>query len=137
LINKKYFEKFNCNPGLTENKINKMDLPKNIPSDYFELIKFCNGGEGFIGEEYVVLYKLEELKQINIDYNVQKYTPEIFLFGSNGADEAIAFDFRTNEKKYILIPFIFEYDGIIELGDSINEFLERIFSKGFFDEGME
>ena len=132
LINKKIFKKFNINPGLTKNIIDKIDLPKNLPQDYLELIEFCNGGEGFIGEEYIILYKLEELNKINKDCNVNEFAPGIFIIGSNGGGEAIAFDLRTNKTKYILIPFILEYDAIIELGNNMGEFLERIYKKGFF-----
>lgn len=127
-----YFQKFNGNPGINNDELVNLHLPAEIPNDYLEFCKTYNGGEGFIGEEYVVLYKLNELMQINKDYDVSNLVPDIFIFGSNGDSEALAFDFRKKQVKYVLIPFLFEYDAIIELGDHLSGFFKRIYDEGYF-----
>ena len=55
MIDQKYFQKFSGNPGLTIEEIRRLELPERTPQDYYELIEIINGGEGFIGNEYVVL----------------------------------------------------------------------------------
>lgn len=133
MIDKKYFLKFNGNQGVSKEFIQNFNLPKNIPFDYFEFLQLYDGGEGFIGEEYIIFYKVEELMQINNSYEVEKYLPGVFLIGSNGGSEAIAIDLRKNNSKYILISFLFEEGSIVELGRAMSDFLNRIFKKGFFD----
>ena len=132
MLEKKYFEKFNGNTGVPVDINLKSKLPTKIPLDYFNFISLYNGGEGFIGEEYLKLYKIEELLHINEDYSVDEFAPDIFIIGTNGGGEAIAFDFRYENPKYILIPFIFDYNDVIELGNNINDFFARIYKKGYF-----
>ena len=57
MLNNKYLEKFNGNPGISDKLLLKLQLPKNIPLDYLDFIKVHNGGEGFVGKEYIILYK--------------------------------------------------------------------------------
>ncbi|WKZ31529.1 MAG: SMI1/KNR4 family protein [Candidatus Dojkabacteria bacterium] len=132
MINEKYLKKFNGNPGVDKKLLLDLNLPDNTPSDYLSFLQLHNGGEGFIGEEYLILYKVEDLKQMNANYEVEKFTPGIFLIGSNGGGEAIAFDLRENQSKVILIPFMFEYDAIIELGKNMEEFFQKVYEKGYF-----
>ena len=49
-------------------KINEVVLPK----DYVEFMKKHNGGEGHIGETWLILYPLEELQEINDDYEIEE-----------------------------------------------------------------
>ena len=103
-----------------------------IPQDYETFLKASNGGFGFIGEEYVIFTKAEELIATNAHYHVQDLFPGIMLIGNNGASEAIAIDLRPERTRYILIPFLFEDEAIIELGDTFNEMIDKIGSKGYF-----
>ncbi len=81
----------------------------------------------------MILYKAEDLLKNNIEYKLKDFDPRIFLIGSNGGGEAVAIDLRKKDFKYILIPFIFEYDAIIELGNDINNFFHRLFNIGYFE----
>ena len=54
--------------GETIEKINDVVLPK----DYIEFMKKHNGGEGDIGETWLVLYPLEELQEITKELRIQK-----------------------------------------------------------------
>ena len=62
-------------------------LGVDLPSDYLRFLRNHNGGEGFIGDNYLVLWKAEELADFNREYEVEKYAPGIFLFGSDGGGE--------------------------------------------------
>lgn len=44
-----------------------------LPDDYKEFMSWSNGGEGNIGSQYLSLWKIEDVIQLNNDYQVQKY----------------------------------------------------------------
>lgn len=78
-----------------------------LPAQYKRFMSAYGGGEGFIGRQYVILWKTSELIEFNRDYEVAKYAPELLLFGSNGGGEAFAFDIRGTEgMKIRIVPFI-------------------------------
>ena len=58
-----------------------------LPADYLDFFGKHDGGYGVLGEHYFVFWKVSELIQFNREYEVQKYAPGIFLFGSNGGGE--------------------------------------------------
>ena len=112
----------------TENK-----LGIKFPSDYIEFMLFSNGCEGSIGESYLTVWPIEELVETNEDCEVEEYTPGLILFGSDGGEEAFAFDMRSDNIKYIMVPYMLEFDAVIEQGSSIIEFFERLYDGKLFD----
>lgn len=44
-----------------------------LPNDYIELMKKHNGGEGDIGETWLILYPLEELQEIMMIMKLKKF----------------------------------------------------------------
>lgn len=88
-------EKFEATSGLS------------LPLDYLEFLKRSNGGEGFIGpNSYVILWKLNDLIDLNRSYQVAEYAPGLFVFGSDGGGEAYAFDMRPSLPTIVSIPFV-------------------------------
>lgn len=77
-----------------------------LPDDYYSFLADANGGEGFVGCEYLVLWRAEELAQFNRDYEVETYAPGLFLFGSNGGGEGFGFDTRGTPYPIVQVPFI-------------------------------
>jgi cell wall assembly regulator SMI1 len=77
-----------------------------LPNDYKDFLRKANGGEGFIGENYLILWAAEELAQFNKEYQVQDYAPGLTLFGSDGGGEGFAFDTRSNPAPIVQVPFI-------------------------------
>jgi hypothetical protein len=57
-------------------------LPKRLPDGYMAFLARSNGGEGFIGERYVWLWKAEELIAHNHGYKVAEFFPNFFFIGS-------------------------------------------------------
>ena len=52
-----------------------------------------NGGEGFSDDKgYLILWRVEELAQLNEQYEVEIDAPGFIVFGTNGGGEAYAFD---------------------------------------------
>lgn len=81
-------------------------------------MKQHNGGEGDIGESWFVLYKLEELQQINDDFKVKECLPEHIIIGSNGGGELYGIDKNEN---YFNVPEFMNIDDVTLLGSDINE----------------
>jgi hypothetical protein len=98
-----------------------------LPDDFLSIFSELNGGEGFVGEEYLILWKAEELIPFNREYEADKYAPGIFLFGSNGGGEGFGFDTRSKPYKVVEIPFIgMDLQYAAPIADSFTHLLERM-----------
>ena len=51
-------------------------LPRLLPDGYTAFLRRADGGEGFIGERYVRLWRAEELIGMNHGYNVARFFPD-------------------------------------------------------------
>ena len=67
-------------------------LAKSLPEGYMAFLERTNGGEGFIGNRYVQLWRAEDLIEVNREYKTAEFFPNLFLIGSDGGGEAYAFD---------------------------------------------
>lgn len=81
-------------------------LGVSLPESYIEFLKTHDGGEGFIGDSYIIFWKVEELVEFNREYEVETYAPGIFLFASNGGGEGYGFDTLDAAMPVVRIPFI-------------------------------
>jgi hypothetical protein len=100
-----------------------------LPEDYVHFLHQADGGEGFIGNAYAIFWRVDELVEMNKTYDVSKYAPGLFLFGSDGGGEAFAFDTRTAAMPIVSVPFVgMELDMIRPLGSTFTEFLEKLFT---------
>src|SRR3954451_19715098 len=81
-------------------------LPKSLPESYFAFLTRANGGEGFIGDRYVQLWRAEELAEMNRAYKTEEFFPDFFFIGSNGGGEAYAFDLSRIDAGVFEVPFI-------------------------------
>ena len=98
-----------------------------LPNDYKELLRNANGGEGFIGENYLILWAAEELAQFNKEYQVQDYAPGLILFGSDGGGEGFAFDTRSSPAPIVQVPFIgMELNYARPVAASFDQFLVKL-----------
>jgi SMI1 / KNR4 family (SUKH-1) len=98
-----------------------------FPADYYQFMSQYDGGEGFIGEHYLVLWKNSQLKQFNDEYEFSIYAPGLVAFGSNGGGEALAFDTRVEPYSVVIVPFIGMCDDdAIPLASSFSDFLNRL-----------
>ncbi|NEN76602.1 hypothetical protein F9B74_09825 [Pelistega sp. NLN82] len=89
-----------------KNNIGLLELKSNfnLPDDYFSFLSSHNGAEGFVQEQYLILWKAEELLEFNNAYEVREYVDNLFLIGSNGGGEGIGYDLETMD--IVMIPFI-------------------------------
>ena len=92
-------------------------LSEAIPADFLSAVRHIGGHEGFLGQQYLRLYRYEELIDLNQQYQIPDYNPEIFIFGADGIGEAFGFIFGTDTVvKIPLIPIPKEQADIITNG---------------------
>jgi hypothetical protein len=116
----------NLNPGISEKELGDAlsTLSVDLPSDYKTFLRASDGGKGFVGNNYLVLWRASELKRFNDDYEVREYAPGILIFGSDGAGEAFAFDARSADCPVLMVPFIgMELAHAKRVGRTFTEFL--------------
>jgi hypothetical protein len=101
-----------------------------LPNQYINFMMQSNGAEGSIGNSYLVIWPIENIEQLNVDYAVNEFTPGLVYFGSDGAGMAYAFDNR--EENTTIVEFPFESIHIEDAklrGKTFLEFLQHINSQ--------
>jgi hypothetical protein len=69
-----------------------------LPEGYVEFISKSNGAEGSLAiTNYLALWSVEELFELNSGYHVDEFAPGFFIIGSHGGGEAYAVDKETGE----------------------------------------
>jgi hypothetical protein len=113
----------------TENAIDECQNQLNVklPREYVMFLRTANGGEGFIGNSYIILWGAEELVCMNEAYEVQRYVPGLLIFGSSGGGEAYGFDTRPSRWNIVQVPFVgMAWDLAQPMGVAFSEFLNRL-----------
>lgn len=123
------FKNFITVSGLKNDNLESifLELDLNPPFDYVSVLRYTNGGEGFLRESYLRLFSINTLISINNAYQIKRFTPGLILFGSNGGGDAFCFDTRKDPVEIIQVPFIpmdFKYAEL--LGKSFLEFLQKL-----------
>lgn len=122
-------EKVNCNSPANATVIQRIESQANfrLPVDYVQFLREANGGEGFVGDSYIILWRVDELLELNAAYQVAEYAPGLFLFGSDGGGEAFAFDKRIAEPPIVSVPFVgMDLQLIRRIASNFAEFLEKL-----------
>lgn len=88
-------------------------LKVRFPIDYCKFLEWSNGGHGLIGGNRLALWQIEEIEQLNSDYQISFYLPGVVGIGTDGGGECYAYDFRQNPDKPMIIQ--------VPLGDLRNE----------------
>ena len=127
------FEKFKANKPATESLIPKFEVAArlSLPEDYKEFLCQRNGGEGFVGDRYLVLFQIESLKKQNDGYNFADFFPGLLLIGSDGAGEAFAFDTTREPWSVVMLPFIGFIKDAKPVGKNFEEFLLNLANTSF------
>ncbi|GGJ90870.1 hypothetical protein GCM10007426_20070 [Alloalcanivorax dieselolei] len=123
------WSEFTKEKGASQDKITRLEnrIGIDFPEDYLEFLRVSNGGEGFVGCHYLVLWKAEELEEFNDDYEVNENAPGIFLFGSDGGGEGFGFDLRSKPYRVLQVPFIgMSVQDAKPVADGFSHFIERL-----------
>jgi len=117
------------NEGATEGAVALAlsELGISLPPSYLSFMRLHNGGYGFVGENYLSLWKVEELAQFNAEYQVHEYAPGFLFFASNGGGEGYAFDTTIDKFPVHIIPFIgMSRNDAIPVSDSFEGFFDAL-----------
>ena len=98
-------------------------LTKSLPESYFAFLTRANGGEGFIGDRYLQLWRAEELAEKNRAYKTKEFFPDFFFIGSNGGGEAYAFDLSGTDNRVFEVPFVGLRTDVRPIANSFDSFL--------------
>ena len=125
---KKLTSEMNYNEKTTPEELEKVEREYNVslPNDYKEFILESNGAEGPIGKEsYLAIWPINEIIELNNEYEVEEAQPGLIYFGSDGGDMAYAFD-KTDNMSIVEIPFIsIDVNDKKVLGTNFEEFLKQ------------
>ncbi len=94
---------------------------------YQEFLSWSDGGEGYIGYNYLSLWSLKTLSQLNKDYDIKKYLGDnYFVFGTDGGSNCYGFDF-SNSGVIFTAPLgdLDEDDEIVILAKNFDEFINK------------
>jgi hypothetical protein len=98
-----------------------------LPDDYLNFVRETNGCEGFAGEWYLMLWPIEQLEQLNREYEAQEYVPDVLLFGSDGGGEALGFRRSGVQSDIVITPWIgMSPELCIKIADSFTELIAGV-----------
>lgn len=98
-----------------------------VSNDFVEFYSKFNGGCGEIGNDlHIEIWNLNEINELNEQYEVSKNIDNVLIFGSDGGDMALGYNYMTG--KYLIVPFIGM--GFLEppyyLGDDYVSFFKNL-----------
>jgi hypothetical protein len=119
-------ERFDGRPPATEDAIRGLE-PHALPGAYLAFLRRHDGGKGFIGSVYVILWGTAELAEGNIDYEVAALAPGYVLFGTDGGSEGFAFDTKTEGHPVVMVSLVsLDRKDAIHVGDHFDDFVDRL-----------
>jgi hypothetical protein len=124
--NKDVLAKFHGGPPATIGSISRCEaqIGRKLPADYIRLMQQMNGGEGFIGQNYLMLWSLEELSKMNRNTYFAEAAPGLLVFGSDGGGEAFGFDTRTAPPPVVVVPYVgMAWDTAVQMAPSFDAFI--------------
>jgi hypothetical protein len=124
-----YTGNLNLNPGAPLELIQQVALNLGIsfPSDYAQFMARSNGAEGFVGKQYLQLWRIDDLALLNKGYAVDEFAPELLMFGSNCGGTGYAFDLRSDEMPIVAIEqAALDISEAVPMGRTLYEFFETL-----------
>jgi hypothetical protein len=104
--------------------------PPGLPDEYFELLRFSNGGGGELGVEpgWFQLWRAEDMLEFNQKSGLTEFLPGFFGFGSNGGGEILALDLRAGPTCQVVMVTAtgLDLDDVVTIADTFSEFLEAL-----------
>lgn len=124
--------KMNKNKPATPIQIDEAEqkLGKKFPEEYVEFLGITNGAEGFVGEEYLELWKVEDVAERHAKYEIEKFCPGLIVFASDGGGESYGFDTRSSLWPIVRVPTVpMNWKDAIDEGTDFSNFLEKLSRK--------
>jgi hypothetical protein len=100
-----------------------------LPSDYVQFLQHMNGGEGFIGEHYLMLWSVADFIEMNTGTYYAEAAPGLIVFGSDGGGEAFGFDTRSTPPPIVVAPYVgMEWDVAYRIAPTFDLFLQHLYT---------
>jgi len=127
ILKQYHFPKRIKNPITTVEEI-EATIHFKIPEDYKTYLQNYSGFESMIGKQYVRLWDINELIELNRSYEIIDSLSNTLGIGGNGAGEFIAIQYMANNRcRIVLSPFMdLDEEYHIEIGTSFTDFLIRL-----------
>ena len=121
------------NPA-TDEQIIKLEsqLGIELPIGYKDFLRFTNGFEGLLNEFVVKFAPVEQIYQ-STQAACLEFFPWAIYIGTNGNVEMFVIDKRQKPYQFGLLPYIANDNDFIPLGDTFEEFIERIYNGKAFE----
>jgi SMI1 / KNR4 family (SUKH-1) len=97
------------------------------PPGFAEFLAQSGGGEGWIGESYLVVWPPGEIVANNEAMKVAEFAPNLVGFATDGGGELFAFDREYDPVHIVMVPMI-GLDYPRDFGSSFSGFLSRLHS---------
>ncbi|QYK63383.1 SMI1 / KNR4 family (SUKH-1) [Paenibacillus sp. S25] len=81
-----------------------------FPDSYMDFLKYSNGGEFQNGERYFQFFNTEDLREMNLAYELPHYMPGAVSFAMDGCGNHYMFDMRE-EQRNNEYPVLFAHSG--------------------------
>lgn len=128
---KKLTAGMDVNPPAADELLNDVETKLNIsfPEQYKKFMLVSNGAEGIVGQNsYLAIWPIEQIVQLNEEYAINKFTPGLVYFGSDGGGMAYAFDYRLEDSPIIEFPFeSIKIEDAKFCGKTFVEFLKNLY----------
>lgn len=98
-----------------------------FPDDYRSFLLSADGAEGDAGGDYVALWPVEEIADLNEGAEVATYAPSLTMFGGDGGGMRFGFVAEEGVRRYLSVDLItLSLDEAEEYGSTFSEFLIRV-----------
>jgi hypothetical protein len=105
----------------------KAGVPYPLPDDYIDLLRSLDGGEGFIGEQFVRFYSVDEVLMVRQVLGDAQLASEFVIIGSDGGGEALAYDRREVPARLVTLGFIpLDPDFVEVVASSLAEYFDNL-----------
>jgi hypothetical protein len=119
-------------PGASADALKALRLaaPSHLPRAFFDFLAWSDGGQGPLAVQplWFMLYPASETLGIWQRGEYAEHFPGLFVFGSNGAGEAIAFDLACDAPRVVYFDMtnVDLEESVVEIAPSMTDFLALI-----------
>ncbi len=102
------------------------ELGVTFPVDYGTFVVGDEGVDRDFGGSWLMLYRLDQLVDLNRAYDRSQSHPGLVFIGSDGGGEGVGFDFRTTPPPIVLVNFVSSgwTEALIQ-APSFDDFMEQ------------
>lgn len=98
-----------------------------FPVELCTFVERADGAEGFVGNGYVAMWRVSDLKELNELAATQRYAPGMVAFGTDGESSLYALDVRQSEATFVRVPAIrLSWSAAEPLGSDFTQFLNAL-----------